>query len=528
MTLLFSLILAKDEQPNFTKYCVQKDGVLKVIENCEITTFTPDIVVILNISLEMNKTGWMFMEAETNPSLTGKEQMLGLGYAEGFIFHESLANHQANIKEYFLKTDFENDPDYPDEMYQFYTDNMAWTRQMSQTNRDAYWKQVAYTMAHFDGLVLGYQQQANASSFLSELDLFMYMSSGDLLDVVKFAIPNKRHWLNRPELDELNDHCSGLVRVSGDKVFVSQVAWFTFGAMTRVSKKIKFNLGSRAKEIKFSSYPGFSYSFDDWYQTDSGLMVFETTDSVYVDELYELCSTESLMTWFKAPIASRLAADGEEFMSIIGRYNSGTYNNQWVVLDVKKFNQKSTADVLWISEQIPGKVSAYDATPRLLSEGYFPSYNNPSQLEIRLISGYPEAAAKNRSKDYFKSARAQIYLRDANKIETIEQMKAFMRYNDYLHDPLAYEPKTDSQEPADAIASRYDLRTDSRINCYGAFDAKIGEYDRATGKYTTHFISSPAYDNVPAFEFTDLWCPRRGLAEGKYMHEWVEDEVTLN
>lgn len=64
----------------------------------------------------------------------------------------------------------------------------------------------------------------------------IYMSSGDLLDVVKFALPDQRARLNAPELDELNDHCSGLVRVNGDEIYVSQTAWFTYGSMTRVSK----------------------------------------------------------------------------------------------------------------------------------------------------------------------------------------------------------------------------------------------------------------------------------------------------
>ena len=58
-------------------------------------------------------------------------------------------------------------------------------------------------------------------------------------------------------------------------------------------------------------------------------------------------------------------------------------------------------------------------------------------------------------------------------MQNIDQMKKLMRYNDYQNDPLAWEDSTQSQEPADAISSRYDLRTDSRVNCFGGFDAKI-------------------------------------------------------
>lgn len=97
--------------------------------------------------------------------------------------------------------------------------------------------------------------------------------------------------------------------------------------MTRVSKEYKFNIGAHAKVVKFSSYPGFSYSFDDWYSMDSGFMLFETTDSMFNDSYYDLCSVESLMSWIRAPVAARLATDAEHFATLMSRYNSGTYNN---------------------------------------------------------------------------------------------------------------------------------------------------------------------------------------------------------
>ncbi|CAL5983138.1 Phospholipase_B [Hexamita inflata] len=528
--LLFISSLLKDAQPVFQRVCVYNSPLLRLELDCKVQEFTNEISAFINVSLELNKTGWMFFGAESNPDLTPKQQMRALGYAEGVLFHEHIANHQANLKDWFLFAYLQPLSDYPDEVYQFYVDNLAWTRQMSQTNRDAYWKQVAYTMAHFDGLVQGYQQKANDSAYMSELDLFMYMSSGDLLDVVEFAVPETRHKFSQPEYAELHDHCSGLVRITDDEVFLSQTAWFTYGSMTRVSKEYKYNIGARAKEVKFSSYPGFSYSFDDWYQTDSGMMWFETTNSIYEHKIYELCSTESVMTWIRAPLAGRMAEDAEHFSVLISKYNSGTYNNQWVSLDLKKFDAKATENVLWVMEQIPGKSASYDATDRLLKDGFFPSYNIPSQRELRIVSGYPAQEAKNVSLSYDKAARGQIFKRDAPKIENIEQMKEMMRYNDYMHDPLALDEKN-NPEPANAISSRYDLRNvehNANIKCFGGFDNKIGQYNRETQAYTSHMISSPANKDVPAWVFPDpkvLYCPRRGLEDGPYIHEWVQADM---
>ena len=80
-----------------------------------------------------------------------------------------------------------------------------------------------------------------------------------------------------------------------------------YGTMTRVMKSYKFNISGNTQSITFSSYPGFSYSFDDWYATGSGLLILETTNNIYRPELYELCDERRVMTWLRAPTAAVLA-----------------------------------------------------------------------------------------------------------------------------------------------------------------------------------------------------------------------------
>ena len=45
----------------------------------------------------------------------------------------------------------------------------------------------------------------------------------------------------------------------------------------------------------------------------------------------------------------------------------GTYNNQYMVIDLKKVELKKNIhdDALWVAEQIPTKVAAGDMTPML-------------------------------------------------------------------------------------------------------------------------------------------------------------------
>lgn len=67
-----------------------------------------------------------------------------------------------------------------------------------------------------------------------------------MLDVVNFVIPKMRPFFRRQEIKELRDHCSGLVRINKDDMYLSQTAWFTYASMTRVAKEYRFNLGARA------------------------------------------------------------------------------------------------------------------------------------------------------------------------------------------------------------------------------------------------------------------------------------------
>jgi len=62
--------------------------------------------------------------------------------------------------------------------------------------------------------------------------------------------------------------------------------------------------------------------------------------------------------------------------------------------------------------------------------------------------------------------------RDQASIKTYDDFKAFMRYNNYLHDPLC------KSDPGQSILSRYDLRgtvlpTNNTRRAFGGIDSKV-------------------------------------------------------
>ncbi len=101
-------------------------------------------------------------------------------------------------------------------------------------------------------------------------------------------------------------------------------------------------------------------SLDDFYLTSSGLATTETTLFIYDKALLHNLRTDVVMEPIRVMVANRLATNGDQWTDIVARENSGTYNNQWMVLDYKVFNQdtkKLKDGVFTVLEQLPKKVN---------------------------------------------------------------------------------------------------------------------------------------------------------------------------
>jgi len=98
-------------------------------------------------------------------------------------------------------------------------------------------------------------------------------------------------------------------------------------------------------------------------------------------------------------VANRLGQSGMSWSKIFSLHNSGTYNNQWMVVDYKLFKKGTPQsqlkdNLLWVLEQLPGHTRAEDKTEVLREQSYWPSYNTLYFPDIYNLSGSGELAAK--------------------------------------------------------------------------------------------------------------------------------------
>jgi len=232
----------------------------------------------------------------------------------------------------------------------------------------------------------------------------------------------------------------------------------------------------------------------------------ETTNGIYNMSLYKYLTTESVLSWVRSLVANRMSPDAKTWVNIFSMYNSGTYNNQWMVVDYNRYTPGSTpkSGTLWVLEQIPDLIESADVTDVLISQGYWPSYNIPYFPIIYNLSGF--GAYEEQFGAYFTydgNPRALIFKRDQGTVDSMDSMKFMIRYNDWQYDPLS------QGNAGNAVASRFDLVVGNPPSYltkgpYGAIDAKITSAKDIHQLKSTG-ISGPTFYEQPSFQWSSEW-----------------------
>ena len=225
----------------------------------------------------------------------------------------------------------------------------------------------------------------------------------------------------------------------------------------------------------FSSYPGVLISGDDFWVTSQGLVLISSEIGPCPDaSLYTgIVPNGTRWEFMRQTIAARLSRSTVEYASHYTVANSGTFNSEWIVTDFKRFTpgQGLAAEAVWYIAQVPSHFASYDLTPLVQLQGFTATFNIPQDSGIYNVSGWPAMVAEKKKSSYGQAyadlftynlnPRFRIASRDHSKIKTVEEMKKFIRYNDYKHDPLSQGPGTPPSSPWNAISARADLVDDN-------------------------------------------------------------------
>ena len=486
-----------------------------------------------------NKTyeniGWDYLAIssyqKTDNRYNDSIKAYGMGYLEGVLTKNRIFSHYTNFKNYFLSEYKDNYEFVKKLFFGFYENNFEYMEKKSleNMNQSISWEHVYYICQQMKGLYNGYNNTSGPEEKIDFSEFLVLSGIADAIDIKNHLFNSiKFKTMTREEIDRfvfLSSHCSALVKLAKDSsdIWFGHNTWNYYILMIRIFKEYRFvtNKGTeKSKTMVFSSYPGALSSIDEFYYLDSNLLVMGTSNTVLNNELYKLITHQSLLVWVRQIMANRLASSAEKWTELFKMENSGTNNAQFMILDMNKINlKKKTIEnkALMIIEQIPEYTETADVT-NYLREGYWPSYNVPFINKIYNDSGYKvnKKDGKSENIDYIQSPRAKIFKRDFSNINSNEDFKKFIRYNDYKNDNFS------SNISSNSIAGRGDLLNKQSI-CFGAIDAKFFSVkELLEGKLIAHIISGPTNDKQKTFSFSNNTCSE-SKNEEKFSHKGVND-----
>ncbi|KAM8817028.1 putative phospholipase B-like 2 [Rhynchonycteris naso] len=483
----------------------------------------PDAVAWANLTNAIHETGWAFLELHTNSHYNDSLQAYAAGVVEAAVTEELIYMHWMNTVVNYCGP-FEYEVGYCEKLKRFLEANLEWMQEEMELNQDsAYWHQVRLTLLQLKGLEDSYEGSVTFPTgkfTIKPLGFLLLQISGDLEDLELALNKTKtKHTLG-------SGSCSALIKLLPDHsdLLVAHNTWNSYQNMLRIVKKYWFHFQQGPQEgspmasgnnFVFSSYPGVIFSCDDFYILGSGLVTLETTIGNRNPALWKYVQPRGcVMEWVRNLVANRLAPDGDTWAQIFEKFNSGTYNNQWMIVDYKAFvpgGPSPGGKVLTVLEQIPGMVVVADKTSELYQKTYWASYNIPSFESVFNASGMQALVAQYGDWfSYDKSPRAQIFQRNQSLVHDVDSMIQLMRYNDFLHDPLSLCKACNPQPNGEnAISARSDLNPANgsypfralQQRSHGGIDVKVTSMALAKSLRLVA-ASGPTWDQVPPFQWS--------------------------
>ncbi|KAH6942884.1 hypothetical protein HPB50_011417 [Hyalomma asiaticum] len=466
----------------------------------------------------INKTGFSFLEIHTNENLPDDHQAYAAGFLEGYLTQDLMRMHYYNMWVDYC----DGEQAYCKRLSSFLQQNILFMQEnvAKHGKDDPYWHQVYLVLRQMRGVEDGkigdtmrYFPSELDSNITETLCLNLHGDVQDLELVLKRRTPSR----------SLGDgSCSALVKLlPGNRdLYFAHNTWTKYSSMLRILKKYRLPYrltpGSDRRvagdAATFSSYPGRIFSGDDFYLISSGLATMETTNGNQNDDLYLYVKPQSVLAFIRNLVANRLAETGKDWTKIFSMYNSGTYNNQWMVLDYNRFirNQGLKSGALYVLEQLPLYINVTDATQTLADKSYWASYNVPAFEFIFNVSGWWTLVKKYG--DWFtydKTPRALMFLRDHGNVRDMCSMMRLMRYNDYKNDPLSRCNCTPPYSAENAISARSDLNPPDGVypfpalghRAHGGTDLKLTN-SKLFEKLEFVSVSGPTWTQQPPFRWS--------------------------
>lgn len=301
---------------------------------------------------------------------------------------------------------FEYEVGYCERLKSFLEVNLEWMQEEMELNLDLfYWYQVWLIFLQLKGLEDSYEGCVSflvGKFIIKFLGFFLLQFFGDLEDLELV--------LNKIKIKFFLGFgfCFVFIKLffgQSDFLVVYNI-WNNYQYMLCVIKKYWFQFWEGfwgdyllvfGNKLVFFFYFGIIFFCDDFYILGSGLVILEIIIGNKNLVLWKYVWFRGcVLEWVCNIVVNCLVLDGVIWVDIFKRFNSGMYNNQWMIVDYKVFILGGFSFGSWvfiILEQIFGMVVVVDKILEFYQKIYWVSYNilffeivfNVSGLQVLVV-----------------------------------------------------------------------------------------------------------------------------------------------
>ena len=250
------------------------------------------------------RNGWIYIHLEGSPS--------EVGYQHGFLLAREIEESLRVFKKYLPHTTARD--------WQFYRDSA----------RELFWKKIG---DEYQTEIEGIARGASARGVKVDTDDVLAMNAW--IELASYYIPSLHQArLADPELHQTPPpSCSAFIATGSwtktGEIVIGHNNWIDYliGRQWNIMIDLQPSSGHR---ILMDSFPGFIHSGDDFYISDAGLMVTETTIAQFKG-----FDTEGLPEFYRIRKATQYANSIDDWLKVMMDHPNGGYANDWLIGDRK-------------------------------------------------------------------------------------------------------------------------------------------------------------------------------------------------
>jgi hypothetical protein len=354
------------------------------------------------------------------------------GFVEGVLIQPRLIQYVSLWKDLQYGTrDTSGEPG----LLNLYNAHPQWLNESISAFQDVLdWRRITVIYQLFLGLLYGYNSVASVREAFAIDEFFAFVALGDSAELKGLVLE-----LRTARIDRLS-HCTALIVLSHEDIFFSHGTWADYRDLHSVI--LHYNLPCTefpAPRVSLTTQLGLVSSVDDFFINSNGLMIFETTVTLQNRSLSDNVRPATVMNWMGTILAAFVAENVSGWADAFLAHNSGTYNNEYFVVDSKllRGGARVPANLVRSVLQLPGPWRfEEDLTDELYREGFIASFNVPkNQAGARMMEWDRAGGAAGCS--YYECPRYLISKRESPRLSDWETFKRFMRCAGYKRDVYA-------------------------------------------------------------------------------------------